>query len=373
MIAASNRVGIVLTTPIYEEFTDPLPLDCGGELARYRICYESYGTLAPDGGNAILLCHGMSADAHAKKGRDSEGDRPGWWDKAIGPGKMLDTDRYFVICSNVIGGSGGSTGPNTLDPHTGRPYGTRFPVVTIPDMVRAQTRLIDRLGISQLWAVVGGCFGGHQAMQWGVAHGDRVRKTVAITVRPSASAYTLALWEIVRAAVRSDPQWRGGDYYSDGLPVCGTGLATAISLLQWMDADLMESRYGRMPGSDAVPAFCLEPEFAIQQMMARVMRSSSTPVDPNSLLYLTKAADYFDLARGHESLAAGMRGACGEFLLVSYERDIRYPVAETERLVEALRPNARSVTHLVLRNALSHGAYLYDLAGLDTEVVSFLQ
>jgi homoserine O-acetyltransferase len=361
-----------LTSPSYEDFDDPLLLDCGRVLASFRICYESYGTLAPDGGNAILLCHGMSADAHAMGGRESGTARPGWWDMAVGPGKMLDTDRYFVVCSNVIGGSGGSTGPSALDPLTGRPFGTCFPVVTIPDMVRAQMRLIDRLGISQLQAVIGGCFGGHQALQWGVAYGDRVRKIIAITVRAAASAYTLALWELVRATIRSDPAWLEGDYYTSTRPSTGIGLATALSLLQWMDADFMQVRYGREREFGAPPLFNLDPEFAVQKMMARVIEGGQVSLDPNSLLYLTKAADYFDLSAGCSSLAEALSDAGGEYLLVSYERDTRYPVAETERLAQALRRAGRSVSHVVLSNALSHGAYLYDLAGLDTEVRAFL-
>jgi homoserine O-acetyltransferase len=364
---------VTLIRPQYEEFSESLPLDCGRELGHYRICYETYGRLANDRSNALLLCHGMSTDAHAMGRRTSDEPKPGWWDSAVGPGKMLDTNKYFIICSNVIGGAGGSTGPGSVELATGWPYGMRFPIVTIPDMVRAQTRLIDRLGIDRLHGVIGGCFGGHQAMQWGAAHGERVGKVVAITVRSAASAYTLALWEIVRASIRNDPAWRGGNYYGHARPVVGTGLATAISLLQWMDSDFMQARYGRDRVRGPGPQYDFEPEYSIQRMMARVIEADHATVDANTFLYLTRAADYFDLAAGQANLIDGLRRAGGDYLLVSYERDARYPVAETERLAEALRLVGRSVKHLVLSSALSHGAYLYDIAGLDREVSAFLR
>jgi homoserine O-acetyltransferase/O-succinyltransferase len=209
-------------------------------------------------------------------------------------------------------------------------------------------------------------------MQWGVAHGERVGKIIAITVRAAASAHTLALWELVRSVIRSDPAWLGGDYYTSNRPSRGIGLATALSLIQWMDADFMQARYGRARDAQAVPLFSLAPEFTVQKMMARVIEAGHASLDPNSLLYLTKAADYFDLNAGCSSLAEALCGAGGDYLLVSYERDPRYPVAETERLVQALRGAGRSASHVVLSNVLSHGAYLYDLAGLDTEVRAFL-
>lgn len=361
-----------LVVPKYEEFSEPLPLDCGRTLEGYRICYETYGNLADDRGNALLLCHGMSANAHAMGRHGPDDSRLGWWDIAIGPGKMLDTDKYFIICSNVIGSAGGSTGPASVDPFTGRPYGIRFPVVTIPDMVRAQVRLIERLGIDRLHGVIGGCFGAHQAMQWGVAHGDKVRRIIAITVRASASAHTLALWEVIRAAIRSDPSWHGGDYYEIAVPTTGPGLATGISLLQWMDADFAQKRYGRERFQSNGPLYSLEAEFSVQCMIDRVIGADHASVDANAFLYLTKAADYFDLGDGHASLEDGLRRSGGEYLLVSYERDARYPVVETERLAKALRSAGRNVAHLVLNNALSHGAYLYDLTGLDGEVAAFL-
>lgn len=363
---------MALVKPQFEVFSEPLLLDCGRELTEYRICYEAYGQLAPDRSNVLLLCHGLSVDAHAMGRHRVDDLKPGWWNNAIGPGHMLDTDKYFIICSNVIGGAGGSTGPGSINPATGQPFGMGFPIVTIPDMVRAQVRLIDRLNIARLHAVIGGCFGGHQALQWGAAHGDRTKGIVAMTVRAASAAYSIALWEVVRTAIRNDPAWCNGDYYGGPKPLDGPGLATAIALLQWMDPDFMQARYGRERVAGTSPKYSFAQEFAVEQMIGRVMVTEHASMDANCLLYLTRAADYFDLSAGHSSLSGAFLNACSEHLLVSYERDIRYPVVETEKLAEALRSAGRSVKHLVLDSPLSHGAFLYDLAGLDTAICKFL-
>jgi homoserine O-acetyltransferase/O-succinyltransferase len=363
---------MTIVEPRIARFGEDLRLDSGAVLDGYQLAYETYGTLAPDRANAVLVCHGLSGDAHAMGRHAPEDVRPGWWDIAIGPGRMIDTDRYFVICSNVIGGSGGSTGPGSPDPSTDRPFGIRFPVVTIADMVRAQVRLIDRLGIDRLHAVVGGCLGGHLALHWGIVHGERVRRVIAITVRAASAPYGIALWEVIRRAIRSDPNWRNGDYYGRSWPRLGLGLATMIALLHWMDGDQMETRYGRGRVGAAEPQYGFAPEFAVEHMIAKVAEAETNTMDPNTFLYLTRAMDYFDLTAGHPSLADALRQAGGDYLLVSYERDRRYPVSETERLAEALRQAGRAVRHVILNNSMSHGAFQFDLTGLDPVVRAFL-
>jgi len=346
------------------DLDQPLPLESGAILPAPYVAYECYGNLSPRKDNVVLVCHALSGDAHAAGVDEQDGGKPGWWDIAIGPGRMIDTDRWFVISTSVIGGGRGSSGPSSINPANGKPYGLSFPVITIGDMVNAQSRLMSTLGLEEIHAVIGGCLGGFQALQWGIFHGSRVRKVIAISVRPSTSAYTIALWEVIRRAIRTDPAWRNGDYYDSAPPTAGIGLAAAISLLHWLDPTTAEQKYGRKRLLDLPAGFSFSPEFLVEDLVDRLYKSAPSHFDANSFLYLTRAIDYFDLEAAGD-LQETVRTAGGNYLLVSYERDSRYPAAEAQRLADALQGAGRPVTHAVLKSSFAHGAYQFDLSELE--------
>ena len=352
------------------ELDEPLPLAAGGLLPRQQIAYTTRGRLDANAANAVLVCHPFTHDAHVS-GFGPDGRR-GWWDAVVGPGKAIDSDRFFVICSNVLGGCGGSTGPASLEPGSGRPYGSRFPLLTIADMVDAQARLLTRLGIKRLAAVVGGCMGAMQALEWGRRHPERVERVVAITISPATSAHSLALWRVMRRLIETDPDFRGGDYYGGPWPKQGLGLSNQVALLLWMGRQQMEERYGRRPAGEQL-RFQLGEDFAIEELLERVQQSTAERFDPNTFRYLSRAMDYFDLESGHPSLAAAVAAMKARVLLVSYRGDWRYPPAETERLEAALVEAGVPTQHLLLDSAWSHGAFLYDPLSLLVPLRGFLE
>jgi homoserine O-acetyltransferase/O-succinyltransferase len=370
-----------------------LALDCGRVLPEHTVSFETYGTLAPARDNAILVCHSLTKGAHAA-GRHAPGDpRPGWWDAAIGPGKLLDTNRYFVICAETLA-AGRSTGPASPDPATGRPYGLRFPVVTVRDMVHAQQQLITRLGIERLHAVIGGCFGGQQAIEWAIQHPGQVGNAVVITTTPATSAHSIAIFAVMRRLIRGDPAWNGGDYYGESPPAAGLGAAIAAAVPLWMSAEAMDARFARRlatpaPASPAPPAtptpaspapsatptgrsYTLEAEFEVESFIARLAAQSVHQLDPNSLMYLTRAVEYFDLEAAYGSLERALAPVSARVLFLSYRKDWRYPAAETDRMHQALRARGADSRHVVLDSGLGHGAFLFDVAGLAGTVADFL-
>jgi len=394
---------------------EPLALDCGRVLPEHTVSFETYGTLAPARDNVILVCHSLTKGAHAA-GRHAPGDpRPGWWDAAIGPGKLLDTNRYFVICAETLA-AGRSTGPASPDPATGRPYGLRFPVVTVRDMVHAQQQLITRLGIERLHAVIGGCFGGQQAIEWAIQHPGQVGNTVVITTTPATSAHSIAIFAVMRRLIRGDPAWNGGDYYGESPPAAGLGAAIAAAVPLWMSAEAMDARFARRPASPApaspappaaptpappappatptpappgpptipTPAYppppatpagrgyTLEAEFEVESFIARLAAQSAHQLDPNSLMYLTRAVEYFDLEAVYGSLERALAPVSARVLFLSYRKDWRYPAAETDRMHQALRARGADSRHVVLDSGLGHGAFLFDVAGLAGTVGNFL-
>lgn len=344
---------------------EPLALDCGRKLPGHTVSFETYGTLSAAGDNAILVCHSLTKAAHAAS---LDGGPPGWWDAAIGPGKLLDTDRYFVICAATLAAAG-STGPASQDPATGRPYGLRFPVVTVRDMVHAQRALIARLGISRLHAVIGGCFGGQQAVEWAIQYPDLVGRAVVITTTPASSAHSIAIFAVMRGLIRGDPAWNGGDYYDGPFPRAGLGAAVAAAVPLWMSADAMDARFGRR---SAGPRYTLDDEFEVETFIARLAAQAGGTIDPNGLLYLTRAVEYFDLAATYGDLDQALAPVRARMLFVSYRRDWRYPAAQTDRLHQALLAAGRESAHVVLDSALGHGAFLFDVPSLAPAVGGFL-
>lgn len=350
---------------------EPLHLAGGQRLTGYTLSYETYGRLSAERDNAILVCHSLTKDAHAASVGDDSGRGPGWWDAAIGPGKMLDTDRYFVISSDALG-AGGSTGPASINPATGKPYGLGFPVVTVRDMVIAQRHLVECLGIDCLHAVIGGCLGGQQAIQWAISHSGAVRNAIVIATTPATSAHTIAIFAVLRRLIRSDPAWNGGDYYTGSPPLRGLGNAVAAGVPLWMSRGAMEARFGHPPRSAPERAYSLDPEFEVETFIEQIAERARTETDANSFMYLMRAVEYFDLEREYGSLEDALAGVTARILFISYDGDWRYPAGETERLHRVLRAAGRQSSHLTLGSPLGHGAFLYDVAGLVRVVDRFL-
>lgn len=357
----------------YATWTEPLPLDSGASLGPITLAYETYGTLSPDRDNAILLLHALSGDAHAA-GRHSHVDRkPGWWDDMVGPGKPFDTSRYFVICSNVLGGCQGSTGPSSTDPQMGRPYGARFPVITIGDMVRAQRRLIDALGIDQLLAVAGGSMGGFQAMEWAVSYPEQVRGAILLATTARSSPQTIAWNAAGRRAIMSDPRWRGGDYYGYEAPTDGLAVARMIGHITYLSEDSFEAKFGREFQDGGGPRFTLDREFAVESYLDYQGDSFNARFDANSYLYITKAMDYWDLPGRFGTLQAALARSEAAFLLLSFTSDWLYPTAELAAIASALRQLKRPVEHVELRSTAGHDAFLVDYKEQGPYIEEFLE
>jgi homoserine O-acetyltransferase len=357
----------------YATWLEPLALDSGAALGPVTVAYETYGELNAARDNAILLLHALSGDAHAAGRHQPADPRPGWWDAMVGPGRPFDTDRYFVICSNVIGGCQGSTGPSSIDPATGRPYATRFPVLTIGDMVRAQAWLLDRLGIQQLLAVAGGSMGGFQALEWATAYPHRVRGAILLATSARSSPQTVAWNAIGRRAIISDPRWRGGDYYNGEPPVDGLAIARMIGHITYLSEPSLERKFGRAYQGADQPGYTLEPEFAIESYLDYQGAQFNARFDANSYLYITKAMDYWDLPARYGSLDAALSRSRADFLLLSFTSDWLYPTPESVAIADALRRLGRAVEHVELESTAGHDAFLVDSAKQAPIIEAFLE
>jgi len=367
----------LIAPPHQVRLSAPLVLDCGRTLPGAIVNFETYGTLSPRRDNAILVCHSLTHRAHAA-GRRAPGDaRPGWWHGAIGPGKLLDTNRYFVICADALA-AGGSTRPASVEEATGRRYAMRFPVITVRDMVNLQHLLIERLGIARLHAVIGGCLGGQQAIEWAICHPEVIQNAVVITTTPATSAHSIAIFAVMRHLIRADPDWRAGDYYGTSFPRAGLNAAVAAAVPLWMSREAMEQRFGRRTAShkeheeEATYSYTLESEFEVESFIDALVARARHELDPNGLMYLMRAVEYFDLEHEYGDLAQAFKPVTARVLFVSYRRDWRYPAAETDRMHRALAAAGGDSRHRVLDSQLGHGAFLFDVPGLAAEVTSFL-
>src|SRR5215212_8740675 len=319
-LATQSYTDVGMVERRYATWLEPLVLESGATIGPVTLAYETYGELNAARDNAILLHHALSGDAHAA-GWHAGAAKPGWWNDMVGPGRPFDTDRYFVICSNVLGGCQGSTGPSSIDLATGKPYATRFPVVTIGDMVRAQARLLDRLGIDQLLAVAGGSMGGFQALEWATALPERVRGAILLATSARSSPQTVAWNTIGRRAIMSDPRWRGGDYYDGEPPADGLAVARMIGHITYLSEPSLERKFGRAYQDGGGPAFTLEREFAIESYLEYQGLIFNARFDANSYLYITKAMDYWDLPARYGSLDAALARSRANFLLLSFTSD----------------------------------------------------
>lgn len=364
--------GVGLVHRQYLTWTEPLPLESGAALSPVTLAFETYGELNQERSNAILLLHALSGDAHAA-GFHSPADRkPGWWDTMVGPGRPFDTERYYIICSNVLGGCQGSTGPASRDPNSGRPFATRFPVITIGDMVRAQTRLIDALGVERLLAVAGGSMGGFQALEWATSYPERVGGAILLATSARSSAQTVAWNSIGRRAIMSDPRWRGGNYYGHEPPTDGLAIARMIGHVTYLSEPSLEAKFGRRLQGAQEPAFSLEREFAVESYLDYQGESFNARFDANSYLYITKAMDYWDLPARYGSLDAAMARVQGSTLLLSFSSDWLYPTAESQAIADALTRQGRPVEHVDIQSSAGHDAFLIDVEPQRPIISDFL-
>ena len=350
-----------------------LPLDCGRVLAPFEIAYQTYGTLNADKSNAVLVCHALTGDQHVANYHPLTG-KPGWWETIIGPGKPVDTSQYFVICSNVLGGCMGSTGPASLDPATGKPYGLDFPVITINDMVRAQTRLIDDLGIDDLFCVIGGSMGGMQVLEWCAAFGERVFSAVPIATTSRHSSQNIAFHEVGRQAVMADPEWRGGRYLEEGTtPAKGLAVARMAAHITYLSDEALHRKFGRNLQNREKVTFGFDADFQVESYLRHQGISFVDRFDANSYLYITRAMDYFDLAADYDGvLAKAFEGTKTRFCLVSFTSDWLYPTRESRTIVQALNAVAANVSFVEIESDKGHDAFLLHEPELFDTVRGFL-
>ncbi len=353
------------------QFTTPLLLDSGKELSTYQISYQTYGTLSPEKDNAILVFHSFTKDDHLAGKYNEEDKKTGWWDKMVGPGKTLDTNKYFVICTNVLGGCGGSTGPSSIDPATGQAYGMNFPMITVRDMVRAQKNLIDELGINRLDSIIGGCFGGAQALEWLIQYPKSTRKAVLVAVTPATSAHTIAISKVMRDMICGDPNWNEGNYYGKTFPEQGLVNGILVAVPIWMSRAAMENRFGRKM-LDGKKEMGFDTQFVVEKFMEDMGAQARHDLDPNSLLYMSRAVEYFDLAHSYGSLVRALQNIEADCLFVSYSSDWRYPSEEMEQMNSLLKQMGRNSKHIQLKNGMGHGAFLYDTADLAPILGAFV-
>jgi len=352
----------------------PLRLDGGVLLSPVDIAYETYGALAPDGGNAVLVCHALTGDQHVASEHPRTG-KPGWWSRMVGPGKPIDTDRFFVICANVLGSCMGSTGPASTNPATGRPWGMGFPVITIRDMVRAQALLLDHLGVARLHAVVGGSMGGMQALSWAATFPDRVTAAVVIASTARHSAQNIAFHEVGRQAVMADPRWNGGDYYATGdPPTAGLAVARMAAHITYLSEAGLTAKFGRKLQAREAKTFGFDADFQVESYLRHQGISFVDRFDANSYLYITRAMDYFDLAEEHGGLLANaFRASKARFCVVSFDTDWLYPTADSRAIVHALNAAAAPTSFVELSSPFGHDAFLLENPELSRMIGGFLR
>lgn len=352
---------------------EEIALEHGGRLNEIAVAYETYGKLNKERNNAILICHALSGDAHAAGWHKGE-EKPGWWDIIIGPGKALDTDKFFVICSNVLGGCKGTTGPSSPNPKTGKPYGLDFPFITVRDMVDVQKRLLDHLGIHGLFAVVGGSFGGMQVLQWCVSYPEMVRLAVPIATSAYSSPQQIAFNEVGRRAITSDPDWDNGNYYGGAPPARGLSLARMIGHITYLSDESMHQKFGRRLQGKTEFGFDLASlDFQVESYLSYHGDAFVKRFDANSYLYITKAIDYFDLTKnGTLSLAEAFKGTGTKFLVVSISSDWLYPPYQCKEIAEALSANDIDVRHCTIRSNYGHDAFLLESGQMNYTIQNFL-
>ncbi len=356
-ILAPDNVGLVSAQT--HKFTTPLALDCGRSLPSYELIYETYGTLNEHHSNAILICHALSSDHHAAGYYSMQDKKPGWWDTCIGPGKPIDTNRFFVVSLNNLGGCKGSTGPKSINPETNKPYGPDFPIVTVRDWVKSQARLADVLGISQWAAVIGGSLGGMQALQWAIDYPKHLRHCVVIAAAPKLTAQNIAFNEVARQAILSDPDFHAGHYYQHNtVPRRGLMLARMLGHITYLSDDAMRKKFGRELREGKIN-FGFEVEFQVESYLHYQGTSFVEYFDANTYLLMTKALDYFDPASEHNNnLSTALAKVAAKFLVISFTSDWRFSPSRSREIVKALLHNKKNVSYAEIKAQEGHDAFL---------------
>ena len=351
----------------------PLTLDCGKTLSPLTVAYMTYGNLNVDRSNTVLICHALTLDQFVASASPITG-KPGWWEMMVGPGKPIDTDRFFVICANVVGGCMGTTGPADICPATGKPYGLDFPLVTIRDMVRAQAMLLDALGIEKVMCVTGGSMGGMQVLQWAADYPDRVVSAVPIACAARHSAQNIAFHEVGRQAIMADPDWKGGTYQLHGTqPGKGLAVARMAAHITYLSETALQRKFGRNLQNREHVSFGFGPDFQIESYLRHQGIAFVDRFDANSYLYITRAMDYFDLAAEHDGkLAEAFRGSKTRFCIISFTSDWLFPTVENKRVAHALNATAATVSFVEIQTDRGHDAFLLDEPEMFATVRGFL-
>jgi len=348
----------------YFTFAEPpekMVLESGARLGPVTIAYETYGTLSPARDNAILVAHAFSGDSHVagKYAGDHEGVKPGWWDSVVGPGKGLDTNKYFIICSNILGSCMGSTGPASINPASGNPYGLEFPMVTIGDMVNAQRKLMEHLGVDKLHSVVGGSVGGMQVLEWCVRYPEMVKSAIPLATTMRHSAMAIAFNEVARQAIMADPHWNKGNYYNTAAPHMGLAVARMVGHVTYLSDEAMRRKFGRRLQDKNDFGYDFGADFEVESYLRHQGSKFVQRFDANSLLYITKAADYYDLTLDSPGKTArDFSTTKAKFLVISYSSDWLYPTYQSKELVQALKRSGRDVSFCEIEADAGHDAFL---------------
>jgi homoserine O-acetyltransferase len=351
----------------------PLPLDGGDTLDDVHIAYQTYGTLNAERSNAILICHALTGDQHVANVHPTT-DKSGWWETIVGPGKPVDTARYFVICQNVLGGCMGTTGPSEIDPKTGQPYGLTFPVITIADMVRAQAMALDQLGIETLFAVIGGSMGGMQALQWAAAYPERVFCAIPIATSARHTAQNIAFHEVGRQAIKADPNWFGGNYYDqDEQPTKGLAVARMTAHITYLSEQTLQAKFGRNLQERESLTYGFDADFQVESYLRHQGITFVDRFDANAYLYITRAMDYFDLAADHGgTLANAFKKTPTRFCVISFTSDWLFPTSESKTLVRSLNAVAANVSFVEIDSDKGHDSFLLDVPEMFATISGFL-
>ncbi|MBN2590994.1 MAG: homoserine O-acetyltransferase [Sedimentisphaerales bacterium] len=369
-----NSVGIVQTQTIrVVEQEEPLQLDCGKTLAPIDVAYETYGTLNEKGDNVILICHALSGNAHVAGINNPDDKKPGWWDNMVGPGKSIDTNKYYVICSNFLGGCSGTTGPGSENPTTSRPYGLDFPIITIADMVRVQKLFLDKLGIKGLLAVIGGSIGGMQVLQWTILYPDFMKAAIPIATTTHLGAQSIAFDAVGRNAILADPNFSGGRYTSENSPSHGLAIARMIGHITYLSEKGMREKFGRELRNSSSYNYDLNSEFAVETYLDYQGQSFVERFDANSYLYITKASDYFDLKNGNNSLSEAFAKAKCRFLVISFTSDWLFTPEQSKTIVNALVANGKDASFCDIYSPYGHDAFLLEAETLGSFISGFLE
>ncbi len=368
-----GSVGIVRTQ--YFHFAEPpneMPLESGQKLGPITLAYETYGKLNARRDNAILILHALSGDANVAGKHSPSDKKSGWWDIMVGPGKAFDTNKYFVICSNIIGGCKGSTGPSSINPQTGKPYALSFPAITVRDMVGTQRQLIEHLGIKKIFSMAGGSLGGMQVLQWTIDYPDMVRSAICIAAMSRHSAQAIAFNEVGRQAIMSDPNWNGGNYYGKTIPASGLALARMIGHITYLSEESLRQKFDRRLQDKEKFSFDFSKEFQVESYLHYKGESFVKRFDANSYLYITRTMDYFDLTAEFGSLKKAFANVKSKFAVISFSSDWLFPTSESKEIVKALRANNGDVTFCEIKSSYGHDAFLLEEKELTYLIRNFL-